>query len=183
MRPYLPKALGETDIIIAPFPQADETCFDEQAESIMGSLVEVVRSLRNLRAEHNVEISRYIQANIYAGDMAEVLSNYLGAVETLSRSRPVNILPGHYSGASTATEVVLVLNGIEVVVPMSTMVDLEAEAKRVEAEIAELETQIERLSARLSDTQFLAKAPQAVVDKERTKLEGYIEKVSRLKAV
>lgn len=183
LRPYLPKSLGETDIIVAPFPQADETCFDEQAESIMGSLVEVVRSLRNLRAEHNVEISRYIQANIYAGDMAEVLSNYLGAVETLSRSRPVNILPGHYSGASTATEVVLVLNGIEVVVPMSTMVDLEAEAKRVEAEIAELETQIERLSARLSDTQFLAKAPQAVVDKERTKLEGYIEKVSRLKAV
>jgi valyl-tRNA synthetase len=74
-----------------------------------------------------------------------------------------------------------VLKETEVVIPMESMVDLEAERKRLQKEIEQSEADTARLEARLKDKAFLTKAPAAVVEKEQTKLDERKDKLERLK--
>jgi valyl-tRNA synthetase len=64
---------------------------------------------------------------------------------------------------------------------MESMIDLEAERKRLEREIESSQVEIARLEVRLSDKEFLRKAPAAVIDKERQKLYTLTDKLERLK--
>jgi valyl-tRNA synthetase len=76
---------------------------------------------------------------------------------------------------------VAVLTETEVVIPMESMVDLDAEKKRLEKEIAGSEAEAERVGKMLQDEKFLTRAPAAVVDKERSKHEALLDKIERLK--
>ena len=69
----------------------------------------------------------------------------------------------------------------EVIIPMESMVDLDAEQKRLQQEIEQSQAQIASLEARLKDKAFLSKAPATVVDKEREKLAERKDKLERLK--
>ena len=73
------------------------------------------------------------------------------------------------------------LKETEVVIPMESMVDLEAERKRLQKEIEQSQAEVTRLEVRLNDRAFLTKAPVAVVDKERDKLDVVKDKLERLK--
>ena len=75
----------------------------------------------------------------------------------------------------------MVLKDSELIIPMESMVDLEAEKKRIQKEIEENQAEIARLEARLSDQAFLTKAPATIVDKERNKLASRKDKLERLK--
>jgi len=68
-----------------------------------------------------------------------------------------------------------------VVLPWAGMVDLEAERQRLEREIGASEAEIARLGERLKDAAFVSKAPAAVVDKERDKLQACEDKFKRLR--
>lgn len=69
----------------------------------------------------------------------------------------------------------------EVIIPMASMVDLEAERKRLQKEIEEAQAEVARLEARFRDKAFLRKAPAVVVDSERDKLAVRKDKLERLK--
>jgi valyl-tRNA synthetase len=75
----------------------------------------------------------------------------------------------------------LVLKETDVVIPLGSMVDLEVERNRLRKEIAENQTEVTRLEARLKDKAFLVGAPVAVVEKERDKLAMKKDKLERLK--
>ena len=76
---------------------------------------------------------------------------------------------------------VMVLTDADVVIPMASMFDIEAEKKRLQKEIEGCEGEIARLKARLSDNNFTTRAPVEVVDKERDKLTTLTDKLERLK--
>jgi len=57
-------------IMIAPYPAGDEKAFDPEAERIIESMIELVHSIRNARAEHKVESNKWIEAHIFAGELA-----------------------------------------------------------------------------------------------------------------
>ncbi|MCJ7425874.1 MAG: hypothetical protein MUO17_01845 [Dehalococcoidales bacterium] len=73
------------------------------------------------------------------------------------------------------------LKSSEVIIPMESMVDLKAERKRLEGEIAQSQALIASLEERLKDKAFLSKAPAAVVAKEREKLAERKDKLERLR--
>ena len=76
--------------------------------------------------------------------------------------------------------VVLPLAAATVVIPMASMVDLEAEKKKIEKEITQTRAEADRLEGRLKDESFLTKAPPAVIEKERQKLYTLKEKLEKL---
>lgn len=179
LRPYL---LGVPDsIMIAEYPQAEREVEDSAAEDFIGGLTEVVKSIRNVRAEHKVEAGRWIPAELYAGPKAKELEPYRGVIETLSRARPLSIIGDRVQAESDDERLVLVLKDAELVLPLSGMIDRQAEAARAAKELAEVESQVERLSAMLSKESFVSKAPEKVVAKERAKLEALEDKLKRLK--
>ncbi|GAG58646.1 unnamed protein product, partial [marine sediment metagenome] len=168
-------------IMVAAYPVADEAAIDPQAEPIMESIIEIIHSIRNARAQCKVESSRWIEAQIYAGKFKPAITPYSQVIQTLAKARPVTVLDSRQGGQSGGNALVLVLKELEVVIPMEGMVNLDAERKRMQREIEASQAEVARLEARLNDRQFLTKAPSAIVNKERDKLALRRDKLDRLK--
>ncbi|MFC1985548.1 valine--tRNA ligase [Chloroflexota bacterium] len=168
-------------VMVAPYPEADAEAVDPEAERVMESVIEIIRSIRNSRAENNVESTRWIEAQIYGGKLTSVIAPYSQVIQTLSKARPVTFLDTREESAASKNAVVLVLKEVEVVIPMESMVNLEAEKERLAKEIAQSQAEVARLEARLNDKAFLAKAPASVIDKERDRLGIVKDKMERLK--
>ncbi len=168
-------------IMVAAYPEAEDKAIDPQAEQVMESIIEIIHSIRNARAQYKVDTTRWIEAQIYAGKLTSAIIPYSQAIQTLARVRPVTFLDKQ--ALSRENALVLVLKQTEVVIPMENMVDLETEKKRLKKEIDQCQAEIARLEARLKDKEFLTKAPAAVIDKERQKLATAREKLERLKEV
>jgi valyl-tRNA synthetase len=168
-------------IMVASYPEVDESLIDPAAEEEIGVVVEIVRVIRNVRAEHKVDTTRWIAVKIYTdASIHTVVSRYTGAVKTLARANPVDFRKGDPVEKADARTLVLPLAAATVVIPMSSMVDMEAEKKKIEKEITQTRAEADRLEGRLKDESFLTKAPPAVIEKERQKLYTLKEKLEKL---
>ena len=172
---------GGESIMVASYPEADAKAIDPEAERVMETIIEIIRSIRNARAQYNVETARWIEAQIYGGKLTPAITSYSQAIETLARAKPVTILAASKGIQQSENTLVLVLKETEVVIPMASMVDIAAERKRLEKEVAESQAEVARLEARLKDENFLARAPASVIEKERQKCYTLIERIERLR--
>ena len=180
LKRYLPEQQAES-IMITPYPEAEGIPTDPQAERIMESIIEIIRSIRNARAQYKVERTKWVEAQIYGGKLTPAITPYSESIQALARAKPLSFLDSRQKGEPKENALALVLKETEVIIPMESMVDLEAERKRLQQEIEQIESAVARLEARLKDKAFLAKAPAAVVEKERTKLGERKNKLERLK--
>ena len=173
-------SLDSASIMIASYPVAGEKLLDLEAERVMDAVIEIVRSIRNARAEHKVAAAKWIEACIYTDNIQQSIVSQSGAIEVLSRVRPLSVLSRDQRPVEGENALVMVLKEAEVVLPWAGMVDLVAERQRLEGEISAGKAQILRLEQRLKDAAFVSKAPAAVVEKERGKLEDHKDKLVRL---
>ncbi|MES0329287.1 MAG: valine--tRNA ligase, partial [Dehalococcoidales bacterium] len=153
---------------------------DAEAEKVIDAVIEIVHAIRNARAQHKVAAARWIEAAVYAGEMAASITPYGEAIQALARVKPLAFPAGKRPAGAGKNELVLVLGEAEVVIPMATMVDVEAESKRRQEEIAGVKAEVARLEARLSNDTFTAKAPPSVVEGFRSRLAAQIERLKRL---
>jgi len=167
-------------IMMASYPAGDRAAIDPDAEHIVDSVIEIVRSIRNVRAEHKVESSKWIEAQVYAGDLVESLKPYYPAIQNLAQANPLKLLNTRHQGGSTENDLVLVLKETEVLIPLASMVDLAEEKARLQKEYTEVKANVDRLETRLSDQAFINKAPAAVVEKERMRWNEGKDKLQRL---
>ncbi len=183
-------------IMVSPYPQATLEAVDTGAEQDIESLLEVIRSIRNARAEFKVAASRWIEAIIYT-EKKSLFDSYSSIVENFARVHPLSIwerMPPDvgqptqgFRGADAeprgvnAQDMVLVLRDAEVVLPIVGMVDLEKQEKRLNREIELCQREIARLKEHLQDDVFLSRAPSSVVEKEREKLAAWEGKMEKLR--
>ncbi|MCL6431142.1 MAG: valine--tRNA ligase [Anaerolineae bacterium] len=167
-------------LIIASWPEPQPR--DESAEAEMGAIVEVVRGIRNARAEYDVEPGRRIQALIAAGALTPAFEAEREALVSLARldSERLTIAPS--LAEKPAKALTLVTNGVEVYLPLAGMVDLEREQARLSRELAEVEADVARARALLANERFVSRAPREVVEKERAKLAAAEERREALAA-
>jgi valyl-tRNA synthetase len=168
-------------IMIAAYPDTETPVIDFQAELVIESIIEIIRSIRNTRAQYKVESTRWVESRIYAGELASAITNYSQTIQTLARTSPVTFPDGRWEGLPSENTVVSVLKDTEVVIPMKSMVNVEVERKRLQDEIEQSQAGVARLEVRLNDQAFLNKAPATVIDKERQKLHTLTDKLERLK--
>jgi valyl-tRNA synthetase len=154
--------------MVAPYPLGDGE-LDPAAEADIAVVMDVVRAIRNIRAERGVDPARFVEAYVAADAARPVLEAARPLVETLARARPLHLVPGGgempSSGVASA-----VLAGAQVVVPLAALIDIDAERGKLSGQLKEAEAEIARLQGKLRDGQFLAKAPEQVIGKERDKL-------------
>jgi valyl-tRNA synthetase len=176
------KGLTGESIMVARYPEADEKAFDAAAEREIEAVTEIIRSIRNVRAQYKVPSMRWIEARIYAGDAQQAsISRHADAIKTLARANPVSIIKGEASEKAGDSTLVIALAPATIVIPMASMFDTEAERKRLEKELEQTRAEVNRLEARLKDKAFLTKAPPAVIEKERQRLYTLSEKLEKLK--
>jgi valyl-tRNA synthetase len=175
--------LSESEsIMVAEYPGVDEAMFDPAAEGEIETVTEIIRSIRNIRAQYKVESTRWIEAKIHTdASRHATISGYAGSIRALARANPITFLKGEPGEKAGDNTLVLSLAQATVVIPMASMFDLDAERKRIEKELEQTQAEANRLETRLKDKAFLTRAPAAVVEKEQQKLYTLNDKLEKLK--
>ncbi len=167
-------------IMIAPYPFANDKAFAPEAERVMDSVIEIIRSIRNIRAQYKVKPDKWIEARVYTGTLLSGIITQANIIETLAKVRPLTIVGRQEREPTEDKALVLVLEESEVVVPLSGMVDQRAEEQRLERESEEVKGRIAQLESRLRDNAFLSRAPSHIIDREKQKLATLEDKLKRL---
>jgi valyl-tRNA synthetase len=170
---------GES-IIISPWPKAQPQ-WDFTAEAgTMNIIMEAIKGIRNLRAESNVPMGKKAPVILAPADdeMARILKTYEVYFHTLAFADKVTILSKTDSKPDNA--VVTVVPGVEVYLQLKDLIDVDKETARVQKEMDGLQKEIDKVSKKLANAGFLAKAPTAVIDKEKAKLADYTDKLGAL---
>jgi len=162
----LPKETGA--LILASWPDPGRWQVDEEAEERMALLMDLIRGIRNVRAEYDVEPGKRIPAFFAAGPWANLLREQRDILTRLARIDPEQsvIEEAMEPPAQSATVVVGDVVGY---LPLAGLVDLEAERARLAEQLEEIEGRIARSEALLAG-EFAQKAPPHVVEREREKL-------------
>jgi valyl-tRNA synthetase len=161
----------EEALIIAEWPHESHTPPDDQAEAQMAVLIEVIRTIRNIRSEYDVEPSRRISAYISAHEHYEMLRKHTEILISLARLDEQTLhLEAVLSHKPDRAIAQVISGGLEIYLPLADMVDLEAERERVRKDLTGLEKRIESSRAKLSNSGFTQKAPPDIVERERAKL-------------
>ena len=169
-------------LIAAKFPQPNQPEGWEEAEVADFELIqEIVRSIRNLRAEQNVAPSKKIPATIVGGDKMDLLKEQTTIIASLAGLDQSQISNLQSLKETPKDAIALVIGSVEVYLPLAGMVDLAEDKSRLEKELKEAVSHIERLEKLLS-SDFANKAPAALVQKERDKLAGYKDTAEKIKA-
>ena len=169
-------------LIIAPWPEPREPQGWEESKIADFELVqEIVRSIRNLRAEKGVTPSKRIAATIAAGSKMNLLKEQSKVLAALAGLNEPELTIVQSLADKPAEAAALVIGAVEVYLPLAGMVDLAEEKTRLEKELKEAESHIERLEKLLAGD-FARKAPAALIQKERDKLAAYKETADKIKA-
>jgi valyl-tRNA synthetase len=165
---FLPHDEKEQALIIARWPAADESCFDDEAERAMSLLIDLVRGIRNVRDQYGVEPGRKIMAYALAGPHSALIEQYGYLFARLCNVATVEPLPSEQETPAQAASVVA--GEITFYLPLADLVDVQAELDRLSKERTRLQEQMARSAGMLGNEQFVARARPEVVERERTKL-------------
>jgi valyl-tRNA synthetase len=165
----LPDAVKDGEgLIVARWPQADEARVDSEAEEAMGLLMELIRGIRNRRAEYRVTPGKRIPAVIAATGALDVLKEQQALLCSLAKLEP-DQLTIEESIEPPAQAATIVVGETTCYLPLADIVDLEEERERLAQELGDVEKRIAR-SRELLEGPFAERAPEHVVQRERDKL-------------
>jgi valyl-tRNA synthetase len=165
----LPEEMREGEaVIVARWPEVEGRLLDDGAEEHMGLLMDLIRGIRNRRAEYRVTPGKRIPAMVAAGDEVDVLEGQRAEICALAKldSDRLIIEEALVAPSQAAT---IVAGGVTCYLPLAEIVDLEDERQRLGEALADLEKRIAH-SEELLDGQFAERAPEHVVQREREKL-------------
>jgi len=179
----LPHAAADPALlIVADWPAAGST--DADADLAIGAVIELVRGVRNARAEAGMEPAAWLPLEVIAPTgLRAALDALAPALERLARARPLTLTTGRPVGASTRTGELVVLAGeLEARIATARAGGADDDRPRLERELAEAAGLLVAARARLANAEFTAKAPPAVVEGARTREAELAERVTRLEA-
>ena len=183
LHPYMPFVTEELyqalphdaeSIMISKYPEpCGALCFPDD-EAHMAAVIEAVRAIRNRRAEMNVAPSK--KASVYIVTENKDAFNDLTSVffKKLASASDVTVCDAY----AEENAVSIITHTARIYIPLGELVDMEAERKRLEKEAEKVGAEIERVSKKLSNEGFVSKAPAAVIEGERKKLDAYKEKLA-----
>ena len=172
---YLPGSEGF--IMLSAWPEAVETYPEDAAK--MEGVMEIIRTIRNLRAEMNVEARKRTHLLLQPGEgwkatlegAAVYFARLAGAEETV-------ILED--GAAINEKTVSAVTNAATLYIPLGDLVDFAKEIARLQKEMDGVQKEIQRAEGKLNNPGFVSKAPAALVEQEKTKLAANQAKVEAL---
>lgn len=175
-----PESGWEDALIIARWPEdLSMEGWENETISDFNLVQEMVKTIRNIRSEYKVEPGHKIPCTISAGDKTTLIETQIMNLSALAGLDVDNLTIIREPLPPSDDRVTLVISPVEISLPLAGLVDAEAERSRIEKELAEINSQIERLEKLLSSP-FAQKAPLAVVEKEREKLEAFKETAKKL---
>ncbi len=174
--PFVTEALwtaltARESVVVAEWPRADSTYTDKSAEREILSLQALVTEVRRFRSDQGVKPTQRVAARL-AGIESTPLVAHEPAIRQLLRLAD----PGDGFGATAS----LLVEGLTVELDLSGAIDVAAERKRLQRDLAETQKELAQVTAKLGNEQFLAKAPAAVVEKMQARKAAADADIARL---
>ena len=158
------------DIMIAPYPVYDRKRAYRRDVAVTDAVMELIKGVRNLRREMNVSQSKRTAIHIVpAAGRERILKKMSGYIEKLAFGNAISFDEPEGKNASVVTPLG------KVSIPMGELIDFDKERARLSAEIERVDGEIARAEGKLANKGFTDKAPAALVEKEREKLDKYRE--------
>ena len=168
---------GET-LMLQNFPEKNEAAIDEAAESDLEWVKGVIVGIRNIRGEMNIPPGKALTVILQNGSTEDKrrLEQNKEFLMKLAKLEAIQWLEGDDAPPS-ATQLV---GELKVLVPMAGLIDVEAERSRLQKEIDKVSQDLNRILGKLGNEQFVAKAPEVVVQQERAKADAHEKTVTTL---
>ncbi|MBI4587227.1 MAG: valine--tRNA ligase [Candidatus Rokubacteria bacterium] len=157
-----------SSIMLSPFPKVRRGDLDPAAQREMAVLIAVVTAIRNIRGEMRIPPSATLRALLRPATpgAADVITAHALLIQSLARCT----LTVDLQAARPPASAMAIAEGVECFVPLEGLVDLAAERRRLVKEIRKVDDHLAFLAAKLTNTQFKAKAPPDVVEREEARL-------------
>ncbi|HMG72640.1 MAG TPA: valine--tRNA ligase [Pyrinomonadaceae bacterium] len=170
---------AEPTIMLASFPQCDDALVDENAESGMQAVIDLVSRVRNIRAEMNIKPGAPIQLMIAANaDLQTVFTASADQIARLTRAANVSI-DGTAEMPKASARAVLT-GGAEVAVPLEGLIDFAQERERLLREKDKLQKEGGKLEGQLGNQEFVERAPAEKVEELRARLADIAQRTAAL---
>ncbi|MFU8814884.1 MAG: class I tRNA ligase family protein, partial [Pseudomonadales bacterium] len=155
-------------IMLQPFPEADDFSADPEADAAIAWLQGMVLGVRNIRGEANLKPKQMVNVLLQGGNdrdrtlaaATEDLFRRLAGVEAVSWLAPEDTPPAN---------ALSLVGELKIMIPLAGLIDLEGERARLQKEFTRKQQELQRLTAKLDNPEFVDKAPEAVVARERQK--------------
>ena len=165
-------------IMISKWPEYDPTLSFADEEAQMEKIMDAIRAIRNRRAEMNIPPSK--KSKVYVetafSDVFAVGSEF---IKRLAYASDVEIADAFGDLGNTVT---IVTNDVKIYIPLGDLVDFEAEAKRLQKELAAAEEKLAFINKKLDNPGFVNKAPEKVVQQNRDEAAKLTEKIANLRS-
>ncbi|MBI5409597.1 MAG: valine--tRNA ligase [Nitrospirae bacterium] len=171
----LPFRRGCESLCVREYPSPEDGLEDRGAEKKMNVVMDAVTAVRNIRGELNLSPSLELQALIRTSNNAEeILNENIAYLAKLAKTKEIkigkDIHPPHNSASAIKPE-------MEIFVPLEGLFDIDAEIGRLNKEKNKIEEDMEFVRKKLSNENFISKAPASVVEANKTKYNEYQEKL------
>jgi len=169
----------EDTLVFGPWPEETKGFKDEALEQSFESIQSVVNAVRSVRAEMNVPPGKRSDLHIRITDseMGKLLENYQDYFRSLAKIEKLIIGDDIKKPGLSASAVI---SGAEIFIPLKGLINIDAEKNRLEKELGNLKGQLEKISKKLANPDFLKNAPADVVDREKMKKTDIEERVEKL---
>lgn len=189
LHPYMPFITEEIwqhlphegkSIMIAPWPKADGKLMDDTVEKQMTAIMDVIKAIRNMRAEVNAAPGHKAPATVLVDEeLKDVFSSHASYIQQLGTVD--NLTIGGMDDVAPENAMAAVVNGAKVYLPLKGLIDVDKELARLQKELDGAEKEAKRAAGKLSNQNFLTKAPAEVVEKEKTKQAEVLARIDGLK--
>lgn len=186
------KDRASNSLMLADWPQMDDQkdlVVDSKAVSAFECFQALTRSIRNARAEYNVEQGKKISARILAEQpLKDIIEKEIKSLVLLAKLDPedVVVIEAASDDANQAVAVesikLVVQDGVEAYLPLAGLIDPEKERKRLEKQASKLSKEIDKLRDRLNSKGFIEKAPEALVEKAKMELKQLEDQAEKIQA-
>jgi len=166
---------AEETIMLSDWPKYDEnTKFAIESEETQ-IVKDAIKAIRNVRLQMNVPVSRKVKMFVVTTDerIRGVFSSAQSYIKMLAASSEI-IVQENMSEISEGAVSIVIPQGV-IYLPMDELVDTEKELERLEGEAKKMLSEIERAEKKLANEGFVKKAPQSLIDEEKSKIEKYRE--------
>ncbi len=165
-------------LALGPWPQLDGLV-DAEAEAEMGFVVDLISEVRSVRSEMNVPVGAQIPLVLVGADAAAQAraSRHADTLKRLARLSEIGFAP-----AAPAQAAQVAARGLVAALPLAGVVDLAAEKTRLQRETKKLEGDVARVDAKLGNADFMARAPEEVVDEQRERRAEAVARIEKMQA-
>jgi valyl-tRNA synthetase len=177
----LPTGQDEKSIMSTSFPKFEAGKTDSDIEQRLGLMMDIITSVRNIRGEMNLSPGLTLPLMIKTEDAekTQIILDNTRSINELARVELGDVSPSVVKPKVAASSV---LDGMDLIVPLEGMMDFAEERSRIEKELKKIEKDLLFLDKKLSNQNFVKKAPPEIIEKDKERKQTLSEKQMKLKA-